>query len=131
MFKPSSHASTFGGNPVAAAAALAVIDVIESEGVLENAKKTGELLRETLQGFVDKYPQLLEVRGKGLLLGVAVDGDPAPVVEALREQSILVLTAMGNVVRIMPPLNIKEDDLVDAAEMMADALECLYGEEQQ
>ena len=99
--------------------------------MLENAKKTGELLRETLQGFVDKYPQLLEVRGKGLLLGVAVDGDPAPVVEALREQSILVLTAMGNVVRIMPPLNIKEDDLVDAAEMMADALECLYGEEQQ
>ena len=131
VFTPSSHASTFGGNPVAAAAALAVIDVIESEGVLDNAKKMGVLLRETLQGFVDKYPKLLEVRGRGLLLGVAVDGDPAPVVEALREQSILVLTAMGNVVRIMPPLNIKETDLVDAAEMMADALDCLYGEEQQ
>jgi len=129
VFTPGSHASTFGGNPVACAAALAVIDVIEQEGLLENVKKTSALALETLQGFVDKYPKLLEARGKGLLLGIAVDGDPAEVVEAFREQSVLALTAKGNVVRIMPPLNIKEDDLVDGFEMMADALDCLYGGE--
>ena len=129
VFTPGSHASTFGGNPVAAAAALAVIDVIQSEGVLENVAKTSALAFEAFQAFVDKYPKLLEVRGKGLLIGIAVDGDPKPVVEAFRDQSVLVLTAKGNVVRIMPPLTIKENDLVDAIEMMSDALDCLYGEE--
>ena len=60
-----SHASTFGGNPVAAAAALAVIDVIESEKLLARASEMGALFREALQGFVDKYEKVLEVRGKG------------------------------------------------------------------
>ena len=122
------HASTFGGNPVSAAAGLAVIDVIEGEGLLENAVKVGNLLREALQGFVDKYDKLLEVRGKGLMLGLVVDGDVKPIIEALQGQGLLALSAGKNVVRFLPPLTLGEDDLEDAVDMMSDALEDVFGE---
>ena len=129
VFAVSSHASTFGGNPVAAAAANAVISVIEEEGLLENAAKVGTLLRETLQGFVDQYDRLLEVRGSGLMLGLVVDGEAKDVVDALAGQGLLALTAGRNVVRFLPPLCLGEDDLEDAADMMSDAFAGLYGAE--
>ena len=128
VFTPSSHASTFGGNPVAAAAALAVIGVIESEGLLARATEVGTLLKEALLGFVDKYDKLLEVRGKGMMLGLVVDGEAKPVVEALQEQGLLALTAGPNVVRFLPPLVLGEDDLEDAVDMISDALDCAFGE---
>ena len=127
VFGASAHASTFGGNPVAAAAALAVIDVIESEGLLENAVKVGGLLKEALQGFVDQYDKLLEVRGKGMMLGLVVDGEAKPIVEALQAQGLLALTAGKNVVRFLPPLTLGEDDLEDAVDMISDALDCVFG----
>jgi len=123
-----SHASTFGGNPVAAAAALAVIDVIEGEDLLARAVEMGNLLRESLQVFVDKYDKVLEVRGKGLMLGLVVDFDAAEVVEALQAQGILALTAGRNVVRFLPPLVLKEETLEDAVDMISDALDCVFGE---
>ena len=128
VFAVSSHASTFGGNPVAAAAAMAVIDVIEEEKILENVTKIGDLFREALQSLVDKYEKLLEVRGKGLMVGLVVDGDAKEIVEALQGQSILALTAGANVVRFLPPLTLGEDDLEDAVDMISDALDCVYGE---
>jgi acetylornithine/succinyldiaminopimelate/putrescine aminotransferase len=128
VFTLSAHASTFGGNPVAAAAALAVIDVIESEGLLEKAARTAEMFREALQAFVDQYDQLLEVRGKGLMIGLAVDGEAKEIVEALQGQGILALTAGKNVVRFLPPLVLGEEDLEDAVDMISDALDCVYGE---
>ena len=128
VFTVSSHASTFGGNPVAAAAALAVIDVIEGEKLLDRAVEMGNLLKEALQGFVDKYDKLLEVRGKGLMVGLVVDGDPKEIVEAFRAQGLLALTAGGGVVRFLPPLVLQEDDLEDATDMMSDAFDCVFGE---
>ena len=128
VFTASSHASTFGGNPVAAAAAMAVIGVIEDEGLLENAVRIGTLLREALQGFADQHDKILAVRGKGLMLGMVVDGDAKEVVDALKAQGLLALTAGPNVVRFLPPLTLKEEDLEDALDMISDALDCLYGE---
>jgi len=128
VFTVSSHASTFGGNPVAAAAALAVIDVIEGEKLLDRAVEMGNLLKEALQGFVDKYDKLLEVRGKGLMVGLVVDDDPKEIVEAFRAQGLLALTAGGGVVRFLPPLVLQEDDLEDATDMMSDAFDCVFGE---
>ena len=127
-FGASAHASTFGGNPVAAAAANAVISVIEEEGLLENATKVGGLLKEALQGFVDKYDKLLEVCGKGMMLGLVVDGEAKDVVEALKGQGLLALTAGKNVVRFLPPLTLGEDDLEDAVDMISDALDSTFGE---
>ena len=128
VFTPSSHASTFGGNPVAAAAANAVISVIEEDGLLENVAKVGALLKEALQSFVDKYDKLLEVRGKGLMLGLVVDGDAKEVVDALAGQGLLALTAGPHVVRFLPPLCLGEDDLEDAVDMISDALDNVFGE---
>jgi len=128
VFSVGSHASTFGGNPVAAAAALAVISIIEEDGLLKRATEVGELFREALQGFVDQYDKLLEVRGKGLMLGLVVDGDPKAVVDALRDQGLLALTAGGGVVRFLPPLTLKEEDLEEATDMISDALDCVFGE---
>ncbi len=127
-FTKGSHASTFGGNPIAAAAALAVIETIEEEGLLKRATEIGNLFKESLQGFVDQYEKLLEVRGKGMMLGLVVDGDPKEIVEALRGQGLLALTAGNNVVRFLPPLTLSEGDLEDATDMISDALDCLYGE---
>lgn len=128
VFTKSAHASTFGGNPVAAAAALAVIQVIEEENLLQRAVEMGELFKEALQGFVDKYEGLLEVRGKGLLLGLVVDGNPAEVVEALKVQGVLALVAGGNVVRFLPPLVLKPEVLEDVTDMIDGALDCVFGE---
>lgn len=127
-FTKSAHASTFGGNPVAAAAALAVIEVIESEKLLANATKVGGLLKEKLLEFSDQYDKLLDVRGKGLMLGLVVDGDPKELVEAFKAQGLLTLTAGENVVRFLPPLTLGEDDLEDVFDMISDALDCTYGE---
>jgi acetylornithine/succinyldiaminopimelate/putrescine aminotransferase len=82
-----------------------------------------------LQGFVDKYDKLLEVRGKGMMLGLVVDGDPKEIVESLKNQGLLALTAGENVVRFLPPLVLKEDDLGEAIDMIDDALDCTFGEE--
>lgn len=128
VFTASSHASTFGGNPVAAAAANAVISVIEEENLLANVTKVGALLKEALQSFVDKYDKILAVRGKGLMLGLVIDGDAKEVVDALAGQGLLALTAGPNVVRFLPPLCLGEDDLEDAVDMISDALDCVYGD---
>ena len=126
VFTASAHASTFGGNPLAAAAALAVIDVIESEGLVKKAAEIGNLFREALMPFVEKYDQVLEVRGKGLMLGMVVDGDAKAVVDAIKDQGVLALTAGPNVVRFLPPLVLKEEDLEEAVDMISDALDSVF-----
>ena len=128
VFTASSHASTFGGNPLASAAALAVIKIIEDEKLLDAAVQKGELLQAALKSFAEKYEQILDVRGLGLMVGMAVDGDPKAVVEKFRDYGLLVLTAGGNVVRFLPTLSMSEKHLEEAVEMMGDALDELYGE---
>ena len=128
VFGASAHASTFGGNPVAAAAANAVIEVIEEEKLLENCVKMGELLKAKLEEFADQYDQLLEVRGKGLMLGLVTEGPAKAVVEAFKAQGLLVLTAGEHVVRFLPPLTLSESDLEDVRDMISDALDCAFGE---
>jgi acetylornithine/N-succinyldiaminopimelate aminotransferase len=98
------HASTFGGNPLACAAALAVIETIESEGLLERVVQAGDYLAQRLAALVAKYPgHLVEARGRGLLRGVAVTGAPAQVVQACREAGLLLSVAGDKVVRFAPP----------------------------
>ena len=105
-----------------------MIEVIEEGGLLAKATEMGTLFREALQGFVDKYDKILEVRGKGLMLGLVVDADPKEVVEALQAQGLLALTAGQHVVRFLPPLVLKESDLEEAVDMISDALDCTFGE---
>ena len=127
VFTPGTHGSTFGGNPLATAAALATIDVIEKEGLVEKAESLGQLFREALQQYVEKYDDILEVRGQGLLVGLVVKGSAKSVVEALCGQGLLACIAGEHVVRFVPPLVITEKEFEEAMDMVADALDALFG----
>ena len=129
VFQPGRHASTFGGNPLACAAALATIDVIESEKLLARAAEAGTLFREGLAQFVEKYDQLLEVRGTGLMVGLVMDVPAKALVDKCREMGLLCCTAGESVVRFLPPLTVKDDELEEALDMLDDALDMLYGED--
>lgn len=129
VFTPGTHASTFGGNPLAAAASLATIQVIEEERLVDHADKLGQRFREALQQFVEQYDDVLAVRGEGLLIGLVVKGSAKDVVNALREQGLLACVAGDHVLRFVPPLSISEDELEEALEMIGDAFEGLFGGE--
>jgi 4-aminobutyrate aminotransferase-like enzyme len=126
--------STFGGNPVSAAAALAVLDVIRDERLMENAAVVGEALRERLRDVAERYPALGEVRGRGLLVGVdVVDGEGAPdeaaasrIVDGLRRRGVLVgrTGPHSNVLKIRPPLVFADEHAV----LMADTLAAVLAE---
>ena len=112
---PGTHGSTYGGNPLAMAAANAVLDVINEPDFLSSIIKKGNKLKDDLTSLVDKHPSVLEsVRGVGLMLGVKSIGPNLELMTALRENKLLTVVAGENVVRILPPLNVSEDEL-DAA----------------
>ncbi len=130
VFTPGAHGSTFGGNPLATTAALAQFRVIEEEGLVENAADMGEKFRVGLQTFVEKYDDLLEVRGKGLLVGLVVKGSAKEFVNAFRDQYLLCCGAGEHVVRFLPPLPVTEKDLEDCLEYMSYAFDEMYGEDE-
>ena len=129
VFVPGSHGSTFGGNPLACAAARATIGVIEEEGLLKRAGEAGEIFRDGLRQFVEKYEQVLDVRGVGLMCGLVVEGSAKKVVECCRDMGLLCCVAGEHVVRFVPPLNVKDDEMEEALEMLGDALDELFGED--
>ena len=107
VFVPGDHGSTFGGNPLACAAANAVLSVIEEEGLLQNVLDLEEYFFQELNKLKDKYPQLITaVRGKGLIIGLELTQMGRDIVnECLKYGAIINCTA-GNVLRFVPPLNI-------------------------
>ena len=111
-FEPGDHGTTFGGNPLATAAGLAVFDIIESEGLLENAARMGELFKEKLNALKAKYPELItDVRGAGLLIGIEIVPDKAAAVyKGLHEKKMLTSLCKGLTIRIAPALNITENE---------------------
>ncbi|MDX8402633.1 MAG: acetylornithine transaminase [Mariprofundaceae bacterium] len=122
-FGPGSHGSTFGGNPLACRAALTVLEVIESEGLVENARRQGARLADGLRGIAARDARVTEVRGAGLLLGMALETEAAPIIEAARTEGLLLLSAGPNVVRLLPPLNVRDEEIDAALSMLAAAME--------
>ncbi|CAL9313980.1 acetylornithine transaminase [Streptomyces sp. SudanB66_2053] len=108
LLRPGHHGTTFGGNPVACAAGLAVLDTIAGDGLLENAKRQGEKLREGVEGL--GHALIDHVRGAGLLLGIVLTEPLAPQAQqAAQDAGFLVNAAAPDVVRLMPPLNLGDD----------------------
>lgn len=130
VFQPGNHASTFGGNPLACAAALATIGVIEKDNLLAAASAKGTLIMEALKAISDKYEQILDVRGMGLMIGIVVEGKAQEVVDAFREMGVLTCTAGEYVVRLLPTLSMQPRHLEEAVEMMTDAIDNLFGSEE-
>jgi len=120
-----SHGTTFGGNPMSCAVALTILDVIEQENILENVKQRSEQLRAGLQKLVVTYPFFSEVRGDGLLLGLACDKEVMPMIHACREYGLLVLAAGPHVMRFLPALNITEDEVAEGLALLNKSLEGL------
>ncbi len=114
------HNSTFGGNPLACAAALATIGVLESEHLPERAARLGTRLMEGFRAIA--APQVREVRGMGLMVGIELKAQSGPYLGALAEQGVLALPAGGTVMRFLPPLVISEEDIETVIEKVAGVL---------
>ncbi|MFD1335055.1 acetylornithine transaminase [Oceanobacillus iheyensis] len=110
-FSPGTHGSTFGGNPVAAAAGIATLKEILSDGFLENCKEGQEELFNQLKSIKEISPLIKDIRGKGYLIGIEVLNQASAWIEKLREKQILVLPAGEKVVRILPPLTTTKEEL--------------------
>jgi acetylornithine aminotransferase len=124
LFGPGSHATTFGGNPLAMAAARAVIRTMESESIPARAAETGAYLRERLQATVGQRPEVKEVRGRGLMVGIEVDADVADLPRRALEHGLLVNVTAERVIRLLPPLILTQAE----ADRLAEQLDYLLGE---
>lgn len=111
LLKPGEHASTFGANPVCCAAANAVLDTIDKEGILKNVKNFGEYFRNKLDKLKEKYNCIKEVRGMGLLNGIELKIKANDLIEKLFEKDIITVPAGTNVVRFIPPLIVKKEHI--------------------
>jgi ornithine--oxo-acid transaminase len=125
VFTPGSHGSTYGGNPLAAAVAVAALDVVVREELPERAARLGELAMARLQRGLADARAVKEVRGRGLMIAVQFRGTVARrVAESLaREAGVLCKDTRGHTLRILPPLVTPEDVLLDAVERMLPVLD--------
>lgn len=129
---PGAHGSTFGGNPVATAAAQATLDIVEEEGLMQNAEKIGSVLKENLNGIAAESKMIGDVRGLGLMIGVELVKDKTTkarakketekVMAACFERGLMVLPCGPNSIRFSPPLNITQEQADTAVQIFAEAL---------
>ncbi|MCK4727902.1 MAG: aminotransferase class III-fold pyridoxal phosphate-dependent enzyme, partial [Desulfobacterales bacterium] len=110
-FTPGAHASTFGGTPLVATAAIEVAKALLNEGVLENCQRVGQYFKNQLLSLKARYAFIREVRGEGLLIGADLTCDGMPVVKSCMERGFLINCAQGHVLRFIPPLIIQEKDI--------------------
>jgi acetylornithine/N-succinyldiaminopimelate aminotransferase len=110
LFKPGNHGSTFGGNPLACAAALATLDIIEEEQLMENAVKVGDYIRAELAQKIGGLKGVREIRGMGLLIGVELAYPCGELVQQALDRGYLINVTVDNVVRLMPPLVFKIEE---------------------
>lgn len=118
VIKPGQHGSTFGGNPIAAKVAIAALDVIKEENLIQNARDLGELFRREMQRIIDKSDLLVLVRGKGLLNAIVVNDSTESstawdICMALMNNGLLAKPTHGNIIRFAPPLTITEAQLME------------------
>lgn len=126
LFHPGNHGTTFGGTPLACAAALAVLDVIERENLMEKVRTQSVAWHAALRQLATDFPaHVAGVRGMGYLVGVQMTSDPAPYLAALRERGLLAPSAGGNVVRLLPPLNATPAELAQSVEIFRATLAAL------
>ena len=120
---PGDHGTTYGGNPFACAAVSKVFDLFEQEHILEHVQQITPYLEEKLDELVDKYPMIMARRGKGLMQGLVLEGKPVgEVVSWALERGLIVISAGENVLRLVPPLVITEEDIDEMVEKLEKSL---------
>ena len=109
---PGTHGSTFGGNPLAMSVGNEVMDIISNKKFLNNVKNLSKYFLENLNDIKDKYPNIIkQIRGKGLLIGIQLHKDQTLFIKKLMENKLLTIKAAENVIRILPPLNVKKSEI--------------------
>ena len=121
-FIPGSHASTFGGNPLACAAGVAAVKTLLQEGIVDHCQKIGDYFKNRLIGLAQKFPFINNVRGKGLMLGMELTFPGAEIVDRCREEGFLINCTMDKVLRFLPPLIISEEEI----DRLLEALEAIF-----
>ena len=119
LFQPGSHGTTFGGTPLACAAALAVLDIIEQEDLLTNVNRLSDEWHRQLRALIAEFPQhVIGLRGSGFMVGLQMQGDALAWCASLRAAGLLVPIAGGNVVRLLPPLNATAAELAESVAIL-------------
>ena len=108
---PGSHASTFGGNPLACAAGVAVFETIENENLLENVKKMGSYTLEQLKLLQKTYKIIKEVRGVGFMIGIELNVNGAEIIKSCIQAGLFLNCTHDTIIRFMPPLNVKKETI--------------------
>ena len=119
VLTPGTHGSTFGGNPLVARVALKVLEIIEREGLLERARHLGEWIRYQFKEKLESLAGVIEIRGRGLMIGIELDRPCAEIVELALKEKLLVNVASGNVVRLLPPLILKDEEATVLVEKLS------------
>ena len=130
VFKPGNHGSTFGGNPLAATAALATLDIIAEEKLMENAVKTGAIIREGMAAALSGTPGLKQIRGMGLMLGIELDRPCGELVDIARDAGLLINVTVENVIRLLPPLVLSGAEAQEIVERLASLVKTFLGKPQ-
>ncbi|AJM92045.1 aspartate aminotransferase family protein [Nitrosopumilus piranensis] len=121
------HSSTFGGNPISCAAGIAALKSITEDGLIENSEKMGKIFREGLEKLKENHTMIREIRGKGLMIGVEMKFEVRDILMGLIREGVLMLYSGRNILRILPPLVITEDDVTKVLH----ALDIILTEEEQ
>ena len=123
VFEPGNHGSTFGGNPLASAAALAVLDVLERDNLADLASKSGELMQNLFSESLAGKPGIKDIRGLGLLIAIELDRPCGELVMKAAEQGLLINVTAGSVIRLLPPLVCSESELREIATRLIPVIE--------
>jgi ornithine--oxo-acid transaminase len=123
VIKPGQHGSTFGGNPIACAVAVAALDVVADEKLSERAEQLGQLFRAEIEKIIEKNSLITKVRGKGLLNAILINDTPDSSTAwnlclQLKENGLLAKPTHGNIIRLAPPLVITEEQLLDCVRII-------------
>lgn len=119
---PGTHGSTFGGGPVACAAGLAVLDEMKEAGIVEKVSETAKYLRDKLEASLKDFPVYVGLKGLGLMLGVELSRPGADIVRQCQEKGMLINCTMGNILRLLPPLNVSQAECDQAVDILASVL---------
>ena len=116
---PGTHGSTFGGNPLAMAVGNTVMDIVSNRKFLNNVKKLSKYFLSNLNRLQKKYPYIIkEIRGRGLLIGIQLQKDQTKFIKKLMDSGLLTIRAAENVVRVLPPLNVKKNEIFKALKII-------------
>jgi acetylornithine/N-succinyldiaminopimelate aminotransferase len=110
-FEPGTHASTFGGNPLAASAVIATINTLLDEGVIKNCEEVGSYLLQGLLVLKKKYPFIVDIRGMGLIRGIELSIDGDAIQREFLKEGIILNCTKGRILRLVPPLVVKKEEI--------------------